>query len=120
MNNETEIDFNQVFNYIKDNPNVIDIHHYDKSFTSKLFYSTGKTTKKIIHFVKRPETKAAVLLANWAATATLLLLMMIAAANLATLSIVVFLFIVETYAVFGNVEYTLAYASARNYFKVAK
>ena len=120
MNNETQIDFNQVFNYIQNNPNIIELNEYNKSFTSKLFYSTGKTTKKILHFVKRPETKAAVLLANWAATATLLLLMILSAARIATIALATFLLIIETYAVFGNVEYTLAYASARNYFKVAQ
>lgn len=119
MVNETDIDFNKVLTYIKDNPKVIEISNVNHNFFSKITYHTGKVSKKIIHFIKAPETKASVLLANWAATATLLLLMMIASANIVTLSIIMFLFIIETYAVFGNIEYTLAYAKAKNYIKVA-
>ena len=70
----------------------------------------------VINFVKAPETKAAVLLANWAATATLLLLLLMSASSIAAIAITTFMLLIETYAVFGNVEYTLAYAQARKMF----
>lgn len=125
-NNDDTVTFNAIVNYIKTNPDSIiqyasAIESNRKSLIDGVFYRTGRVVKKITKFVKSPETKAAVLLGNWAATAVLLILMMIAASqtSLAALAVVFILFVIETYAVFGNVEYTLAYASAKNYFKAA-
>jgi len=123
-NNDDTVTFNAIVNYIKTNPDSIiqyasAIESNRKSFIDGVFYRTGRVVKKITKFVKSPETKAAVLLGNWAATAVLLILMMISASSLAALAVVLILFVIETYAVFGNVEYTLAYASAKNYFKAA-
>jgi len=109
------INFQDVFNYIENNPDIIN-YPVNKTFISKLSFRTGKVTKKIINFVKAPETKAAVLLANWAATATLLLLLLMSASSIAAIAITTFMLLIETYAVFGNVEYTLAYAQARKMF----
>ena len=114
-NQSQVINFEDVFHYIENNPNIIN-YSVNSNFISKISFRTGKVTKQIINFVKSPETKAAVLIANWAATATLLLMLIISASSIATIAITTFLLVVETYAVFGNVEYTLAYAQAKKMF----
>ena len=91
---------------------VFDLAYYQKSFTQKAMYKTGKQFKTIKSFISKPEVKATVLIANWSASATLLLLTMIFTASYAVFFIALFIFIVETYAVLGTAEYAIAYGMA--------
>jgi hypothetical protein len=94
------------------NLDVFDLAYYQKSFTQKAMYKTGKQFKTIKSFIAKPEVKATVLIANWSASAALLILTMIFTASPAVFVAALFIFVVETYAVLGTAEYAISYGMA--------
>ena len=88
----------------ENNLDVFDLAYYQKSFTQKAMYKTGKQFKT--------EVKATVLIANWSASAALLILTMIFTANPAVFAAALFIFVIETYAVLGTAEYAISYGMA--------
>lgn len=92
---------------------IIDIQEQRKTILSRVTYRTGKTLKQIKSFIQKPEVKACTLVASWALSATILLLVMISAPSAIAFFAALSLFVIETYAVFGNVEYTVAFAMAK-------
>jgi hypothetical protein len=78
---------------------------------------TGKVFKRIKSYIQEPEVKSVVLVANWALSAALLLLMMITTSSVAVFIAALSLFVIETYAVFGVVEYAIAYSMAQKLVK---
>jgi hypothetical protein len=91
---------------------VFDLAYYQKSFTQKAMYQTGKQFKTIKSFIAKPEVKATVLIANWSASAALLILTMIFTASPAVFAAALFIFVIETYAVLGTAEYAISYGMA--------
>jgi hypothetical protein len=111
----------QLFNnYDKQEPIVIDHDYVNLPSTQKIMYNIGKGSRKFINFLKLPETKAAVLLANWALSATILVMTAIFASTPAIMFAALALFLVETYAVFGVTEYAIAYGIANRIAKVSQ
>lgn len=98
---------------------VILYDYINLSSTQKIFYNLGKTTKKITNVLKKPETKAAVLIANWTASAVFLIMSALFAASSSVVFAALALFVIETYAVFGTAEYAIAYSLAEKMSKVA-
>jgi hypothetical protein len=107
-------------NYDKQQPITIDHDYINLSSTQKIMYNFGKGSRKFINFLKLPETKAAVLLANWALSATILVMTAIFASTPAIMFAALALFLIETYAVFGVTEYAIAYGIANRIVKVSQ
>lgn len=96
---------------------VVLYDYVNLSSTQKIFYNIGKSTKKFTNILKRPETKAAVLIANWAASAVFLVMSALFATSSAVVLAALALFVIETYAVFGTAEYAIAYSIAERLSK---
>jgi hypothetical protein len=97
--------------------NIIEIAQNRKSMFSRTCNRTGKVLKRIKSYIQEPEVKSVVLVANWALSAALLLLMMITTSSVAVFIAVLSLFVIETYAVFGVIEYAIAYSMAQKLVK---
>ena len=107
-------------NYQQQQPIVLDYDYINSSSTQKIMYNIGKGSRKFLNFLKLPETKAAVLLANWALSATILVMTAIFASSPAIMFAALALFLIETYAVFGVTEYAIAYGIANRIVKVSQ
>ena len=96
---------------------VILYDYINLSSTQKIFYNIGKSAKKVRNVLRKPETKAAVLIANWTASAVFLIMSALFAASASVVFAALALFIIETYAVFGTAEYAIAYSIAEKMTK---
>jgi len=101
----------------KNNFNIVDVDSSRKGLISKAYTRTGKIFKQIKKYVEKPEVKAVALVASWALSATMLLLVMIATSSVAVFAVSLSLFVIETYAVFGVIEYAVAYSMAQKLMK---
>jgi hypothetical protein len=110
---------NMLFHMRNEEQFVIDHDYLALPSTQKIIYKIGKGTRKFVNFLKLPETKAAVLFANWALSATLLIMTALFAATPAVMFAALALFLIETYAVFGVAEYAIAYSIANRIVKAA-
>lgn len=98
---------------------VILYDYINLSSTQKIFYNLGKTTKKFTNILKKPETKVAVLIANWTASALFLIMSALFAASPTVMYAALAIFVIETYAVFGTAEYAIAYSFAEKISRTA-
>ena len=110
--------FETLYNELEKNDfNIVDMETSRKSIVSKAYKKTGKVFKQIRTYVQKPEVKAVALVSSWALSATMLLLVMIATSSVAVFAVSLSIFVIETYAVFGVVEYAVAYSMAQNLMK---
>lgn len=110
--------FETLYNELeKNNFNIIDMESSRKNIVSRAYKKTGKILRQIRNYVQKPEVKAVALVSSWALSATMLLLVMIATSSVAVFTVSLFIFVIETYAVFGVVEYAVAYSMAQKLMK---
>jgi len=75
-----------------------------KNSVEKFAHITGRGLGKVKNFFSKTETKAATLVAYWAADALVALALIATSTNLAAISLALFMFILHTYATFSVVE----------------
>jgi hypothetical protein len=114
----TSTTFNPYNFYVNSDYNFVDHDYINLSSTQKIFYTFGKGTKKIANVLKKPETKASVLIANWAASSMFLVMTAFFATSPAVIASALALLAIETYAVFGTAEYAIAYSIAQKFNRV--
>jgi hypothetical protein len=74
-----------------------------KSLINKVSYSTGKFCGRTKNFFSKTETKAATLLAYWAADSLIALFLIVAGASTLAIALAAFMLILHTYATFSVV-----------------
>lgn len=87
-------------------PEFFDIEFVDNNKTAiqKLSYKTGKSFGKAKNFFSKTETKAATLVAYWAADAFVTLVLILTSTNIVALTISIGLLVLHTYATFSVVN----------------
>lgn len=71
---------------------------------AKISHMTGRGLGKVKNFFSKTETKAATLVAYWAADALVALALIATSTNVAAISLALFMFILHTYATFSVLE----------------
>lgn len=113
--------FETIYNELENkNFNIIDMESSRKSLMSRSYDKATKVFKQIQLYVQKPEVKAVALVSSWALSASLLLLVMITTASMSAFIAALSLFVIETYAVFGVIEYAIAYSMAQKMLKDKK
>jgi len=124
MSEDTTITYGQfetIYNELESkNFNIIDMESSRKSLIPRSYGKATKVFKQIQSYVQKPEVKAVALVSSWALSASLLLLVMITTASVSAFIAALSLFIIETYAVFGVIEYAIAYSMAQKMLKDKK
>lgn len=82
----------------------VEFANQNKTHLQKLSYKTGRTFGKAKNFFSKTETKAATLVAYWAADAFVALVLILSSSNPIALAISIAMLILHTYATFSVIN----------------